>query len=131
MFARTIFLLLILSPNSWAKKATEEPKVIPVAEVGGSTLALGFASLAEYRDFITMAAVIIMFAFREMYQFKRDKERLAALEQQREADSKQIAEMAKSQERMINVFETFAKNYERDEERIDRRLSRLEMGGKQ
>lgn len=129
---KTIALLLcIWTPSLSEAKKSLEPIVKPIMEVGGNNIVMGFESIAEYRDWLSVIVTIIIFSAREWYQFKRDKERLASLEESRKSDSKKIDDMEKDQAKMFHELRTFIKSVEKDEERMDRRVSRIESGDRQ
>lgn len=107
-------------------RITPEPFVKPIGEVDGSSFALAFSSIQEYRDVITVLVSVSIIAFREYFQYRKDRDRLNAMEEKQKKDSEIIASLERNQSKMTIKFDEFIKAVEKSERLTERRLERIE-----
>jgi hypothetical protein len=116
----------VFSSVAHAAKKVIEPVVVPLANVGDGHAVAAFGSLQEYRDWISVIVMIIVFCFREAYQYKKDRERLGAIEEQQKKIRSDVLIIERSQLEMSASIAAFIKAQEKAEDRLERRVSRLE-----
>lgn len=107
------------------KKATE-PVVVPVAQVGNTHLVGIFSTLQEYRDFITIVLGVLIFSFREWYQYRKDRERLGEIEAGQKLATDNFLKMERQQTIMLERLDAFIRASEKADDRIENRIDRLE-----
>ena len=122
----SLLLSLNLSEIAWAAKKIDEPVIKDLGEIGGAHFATGFSSLSEYRDWISTFVVVILFAAREYYQFRKDRETVEKLRKGQENTLTEFAEIRKSQTELALQLTAFIKAADKAEERMDRRVERIE-----
>jgi hypothetical protein len=117
MLLATWCLLFTLSLNSyvWAQSKKVDPVILPVGEVGGMKVLAGFENITEYKN--TLIGAALLFICREVYQFIKDRANKTG---------EKVTHIDNRITKMEEKIDAFIRAQEKAEDRLERRVARLE-----
>lgn len=121
-----MFILTSQPSLTLAAPKKNEPIVIQGPQIGDAQIVGLFATFQEYRDLVTVLTCVGAFCLREYYQFRKDRDQVAAQQKKSEKFEIQISEMEKSQGRIEQSLKHLTEIMKQQNRATDGRLQILE-----